>query len=283
MISEKLKEMIEELNSQDLFHFYKKFYPWNSDNDLMTTTISFVECCPRLLDNINSLIDCRVNPFEEYSLKHRIDRDYIFSGRKNKIAKTSDTKETMIQRNIFKNKEYYVNDIGKLIGLEVTIDRTKRGYPVDLISYKINSNDDLEINLIELKKCKIKKSKDSKEILLRCISEIATYSCVFYYALKNDKDKLAYQLTKLINNDLNTNKFDINHVRNAKINKIILAPLSVINELNQEYFAEIYKKLHLDDFKFVSLKYSVDYSFDVNNVGKLFEMEEVSCPTSQEN
>lgn len=183
-----------------------------------------------------------INPFNEPFLNchHRIEHKFLFND-KDRNEHFSDeyiNKETMIQRNLFYNKELYSETLGMLIGYEVTIPRNKRLFPVDLIGVKYNGNK-LIINIIELKTCELKVKKynkqqgiytttiinESKELLLRAIYEITTYFSAFKYALECKEDGLCKKLMVEINENLNLECTE-EMVRNASIKRVIVVPES---------------------------------------------------------
>ncbi len=184
-----------------------------------------------------------INPFNEPCLNchHRIEHKFLFNDkdRNEYFLDEYINKETMIQRNLFYNKELYSETLGMLIGYEVTIPRNKRLFPIDLIGVMYNENK-LIINLIELKTCELKvkkynKQKDvytsttineSKELLLRALFEITTYYSAFKYALECNEDGLCKKLMFEINENLHL-KCTEEMVRNASVKRVVVVSQSV--------------------------------------------------------
>ncbi len=254
---------------------YKSFKSSNSIINYKDVTKEYLERCPKLADAINNLIKGDLNPFQSWNLgKHRIYGKYKMDDRGTEVANDKDIKETMIQRYLMKS-EHYEDKIGKMIGYEVTIPgKFARKYPIDLISYKsykIEDSNNIDIYLIELKKCKVNSSgEDSKEIILRAVSEIATYYQVFKSALMCEEDGLAQEIVDRINKKGDT--VTVNDVRNAKIYKVIIGPEDMIK--TKSLLLE--KGINLETYKFMTIKSNSScFEFSVNQKEKLFNIEEV--------
>ena len=202
----KLNLLLDEIEHDDSKNqeVYKSFKSSNSLLSYSDITNEYLNNCSKLVENINNLIERDMYPFESWNLgKHRKYGNYKMDDRGTDVANDKDIKETMIQRYLMKS-EHYEDKIGKMIGYEVTIPgKFARKYPIDLISYKsykIEDSNNIDIYLIELKKCKVNSSgEDNKEIILRAVSEIATYYQVFKSALMCEEDGLAQEIVDRIN------------------------------------------------------------------------------------
>ncbi len=139
------------------------------------------------------------------------------------------SKETYIQRNLFRNGKHYVDELGMPLGYEVELIRKKREVPVDLINYRERQGK-LTFNLIELKAFR----KDgvivtpARDMLLRAMFEIATYGA-YFKAVMEHNDELAFALSKKLGD-----KFNIRQIKEAEVELTVLAPDYIIDERESE-------------------------------------------------
>jgi len=271
-----LKEKEQQLNvllekiendSSMIAKVYESFKVSNSLLDYSFVTNDYVDSCPKLFNIINTLITEDLNPFKNWKLnEHRKYKAYKMDNRGTAVSNDKDVKETMIQRHLIRCKAYE-EILGKMIGYEVTIPGGyKRKFPIDLISYK-KDDSGLSLYLIELKKCKYGvKGSDNKEIILRAISEIATYYQVFKAAINCEDDGLAQELVDRIGEDVT-----IDDIRKAKIYKVIIGPKKMI-----ETKSLIENRLKLDSYKFFVIEsINSNIEFSMNSTEQLFKIYEV--------
>lgn len=165
----------------------------------------------------------KINPFSQPNVERR--EKFFLDFRGNRDWENAPiTKETLIQRNLFINKNYYEDSLGLLLGYEVVIPKKNRHTPIDLIGVLLNKNT-LTINLIELKACALpaNKTAESKELLLRAIFEISTYNVWFNSAWGEQGGAIKKALCREIKN--------VDDIKDIKIQNILLVPEIIANDI----------------------------------------------------
>lgn len=263
-VLKKCEELIKCIENNNIFNLYKllEFNTSSKSSQKEIIKIIFDKVGKNKLLNIYNQIEVE-NPFKFLrDCTYRGERGYPFGVRGN--CKHRTWTETTIQRDIYFNSEQYKDVLSDIIGYEVTtayIKNKKRVYPIDLISF---SSDNCEINLIELKDI------DGKELLLRAMFEIKTYTSFFKKALEEDPF-LARGIAREIK--ARTNKtISEEQVKNSKINKIILAPESIINEKNADYLKDFIKN---ENFLFYTIAKNKNFPpmYENGKKGKFFDIK----------
>ena len=284
----KIQNSIHNINERIRQGYSELLYIYEDINVNVSSKFNHNELANLYVNNINNLNETLssindINPFDYVKDKNGnkiAHRDkYYFDERKWSVNQlnTIINDEKMLQRNLYINSDLYKDKLGHLIGYEVTIPKLVRHAPVDLIGVDYK-NDNLIINLIELKRCSLivtdkdgkeKGKKESSEMLLRAIFEITTYYTWFIHALQSNKDGLATCLVKRIKDVLGivvTEK----EIINSEISKIIVAPFSIINE------NEVYESINLTkEIKLVTIEKSEVYNKTkiVSSKEKLFDLK----------
>lgn len=256
MNKKKYKEFIEENKLYKYYKLYavldkgaftpsarKKYYISNCD------TIS--EVLAYILSN---------NSYDVLKIRHRETKDFVLGERDSLSEYLKRTfggrvlVEHAIQRNIYVNREKYIEELGEIVGYEVNLPYEPCLAKVDLMSYK-----DGYLYLIELKKCKVAPSKkDSKEQLVRAIMEIETYN--------------SFMDTETIKNIQQTPELKDKEIKGIK--KMILASRNIFDDY---HFISPELKKYIDDnivFKYISCEKDI-LSMNIGTSEKLFSIGDV--------
>lgn len=108
----------------------------------------------------------------------------------------------------------------------------------------------------------MKKNKEAKDLLIRAIFEITTYASCFRAALNSSYDGLADSIFDRIKDFANVTK---EQILNAKINKIVLAPKAIINELAFDF----YKNTDLSEYQFLSIEKIIFLTLSLHIIAKV--------------
>jgi len=230
-----------KLNRKDSYDLLKK--TMQSENSSLQTK----------LDQITTFNNEK-DLFASVGGKFRPATEYLFHNKDNAKAKINEGKTTgekLIQRLLFFNESKYRKELGTLLGYEVVISSLGRKFPIDLIGCNIKGQQ-IIFNLIEMKTCAYpekpspdsKLTKESQQLLICPIFEIATYARIFQYVYKNDNGQLKNAIRNLLPVAFSNVDFD-----NPIINKIVLGPQGMIDELK-----DVEQDLNLDGFTFIELK-----------------------------
>jgi len=196
----------------------------------------------------NDLLGFKFDPFNEPSNDRvRNEKDYPNHNKTSeKYGNRLIDGETMIQRNIYLNNMLY-HQLETIIDYEINIPKERKKASIDLLAYK-KDNGKITFIIEELKVCKFVsgedlKKEDAKDLLLRAMMEALLYGCYFKKALEDKGENLVKYLMKKIKD------VSIDQIKNAKIEYYIIAPESIINQKNQEWF----KKFDTNKFSFFTL------------------------------